>query len=149
MLYCKGDRDVTRLYLRAAAAAASVALITACSGGLNSGTLPAAQPQAKASILRSDTARPMFVVRPYTGPMTNTLKPGAMPSWNGSFTYNGHTYSYTMIGANPSTSNATTTIPVTIIPLKIVIGKTIFTPLKKLSIGRSILQNILVSPLFK
>jgi hypothetical protein len=146
----KGDRDVTRLYLRAAAAAAGMALISACSGGgINTGTLPAAGPQAQPSIVRADTARPINIVRPYTGPMTNTLVPGAMPSWNGSFMYNGHTYNYTMIGANPATSNATTTIPVTIIPLKIVIGKTIFTPLKKLPSGRTILKNIMVSPLFK
>lgn len=72
-----------------------------------------------------------------------------MPSWNGSFTYNGHTYNYTMIGTDPASNNTTTTIPVTVIPLKIVIGKTIFSPKKKLSIGRTVLKNIMVSPLFQ
>jgi len=141
---------LNRLSVRVAALAGATALITACSGGgLNGGIPSAGQSPVQTSGVREKTARPMFLAFRYTGPITNTLKPGALPTWNGSFAYNGHTYNYTMVGTNPASNNTTTTIPVTVIPIKITIGKTIFSPNKKLSNGRTVLRNMMVSPLFK
>ncbi|MBV8373126.1 MAG: hypothetical protein JOY69_07675 [Candidatus Eremiobacteraeota bacterium] len=141
---------MTRSYLRAAAIVGVASLITACSGGALNQNLPSAgQAGSQPSIALKQQSHPINVEHRYTGSLINTLQTGALPTWNGSFTYNGHTYNYTMVGANPASNNSTTTIPVTVIPLKIVIGKTIFSPNKKLSIGRTVLANILDSPLFK
>jgi hypothetical protein len=41
-----------------------------------------------------------------------------IPYWSSSFTYNGTTYPYTMVGTNPAQGSATTTIPTEIIPLR-------------------------------
>jgi hypothetical protein len=51
-----------------------------------------------------------------------TPTPGAktVPYFRDSFTYGGTTYPYTMVGTNPRTSSATTTVPVAIIPLRLV-----------------------------
>jgi hypothetical protein len=43
----------------------------------------------------------------------------AIPTWNGSFTYNGIKYPFTMIGTDPARGSATTTVPFVIIPLAI------------------------------
>jgi hypothetical protein len=74
-----------------------------------------------------------------------------LPTWNGSFTSGGTTYTYNMVGTAPST-NTSTTIPVFIIPLKIVINgvlsKTTFDPQHVLSNGKTVVQNTLASPIF-
>jgi hypothetical protein len=74
-----------------------------------------------------------------------------LTTWNGSFTSGGTTYTYNMVGTAPST-NTTTTIPVFIIPLKIVIkgllGSTTFDPQHVLSNGKTVVQNTLDSPIF-
>src|SRR5258706_15991043 len=44
----------------------------------------------------------------------------ALPTWNGSFTYQGTKYGYNMVGSAPST-NTSTTVAAGIIPVKIVI----------------------------
>jgi hypothetical protein len=41
-----------------------------------------------------------------------------IPMWNGSFAYQGLTYTFTMIGTDPALGDATTNVPVVIIPLK-------------------------------
>jgi hypothetical protein len=41
-----------------------------------------------------------------------------IPQWRGSFTFQGQTFQYTMVGTDPGAGSATTTIPVVIIPLK-------------------------------
>src|SRR5216683_5965179 len=41
-----------------------------------------------------------------------------IPMWSGTFTYLGTTYNFTMIGTNPASGSATTTVPVVIIPLQ-------------------------------
>jgi len=78
--------------------------------------------------------------------------PASLESWNGSFTYNGTNYSYNMVGAAPST-NTTATIPVYIIPVKIVItsrsgSKTTFDPSHVLSNGNTVTTNTVDSPIF-
>jgi len=66
-----------------------------------------------------------------------------LPTWTSSFDYNGNTYPYTMIGTDPSQGSATTTVPVTIIPLKIVFSDgTTFD-------GSQQVTNVLNSPLFQ
>jgi hypothetical protein len=78
--------------------------------------------------------------------------PASLQSWNGSFTYGSHTYTYNMVGAAPST-NSTATITTYIIPVKIVITarngtKTTYDPAHILSNGNSVTTNTLTSPLF-
>ncbi len=135
-------------------AIASAALIAACSGGpinqtvppvgLSSGGAPAQNSQGVHS-----QSRPMFTVLPYRGLAPDLSKPGSLPSWSGSFSYNSHTYNYTMVGADPATSNTTTTLKVRVIPLKVVIGTHRFSTSKKVSNGQTVLQNTLNSPLFQ
>ena len=43
-----------------------------------------------------------------------------VPFFSDSFSFNGTTYPYTMVGTNPRTSNATTTVPTVIVPLRLV-----------------------------
>ncbi|HLZ41524.1 MAG TPA: hypothetical protein VKQ11_11200 [Candidatus Sulfotelmatobacter sp.] len=97
-------------------------------------------------------ARPMYErLRPT---LRNDIKAPATPltTWNGSFVYNNHTYSYNMVGTDPSTGSSTT-IPVFLIPVKLSYvtstGTTVFSPATKLSNGRTVAQNTLVSPIFR
>jgi len=58
-----------------------------------------------------------------------------------------------MVGTDPSKTNATTTVPVMIVPIKMVYGASngnmTFDPLAvKLTNGQTLLQNVLASPLF-
>jgi hypothetical protein len=62
-----------------------------------------------------------------------------LPTWSGSFNYQG-TYSYTMVGTNPTGGNSTT-IPVYLIPLKITIGSVVYDP-------STVLNSVLASPIF-
>ena len=65
-----------------------------------------------------DPDRPMFArllnARPAAGP--------TVPTWNGSFVYNGTTYNFNMVGTDPATTNTATTVQAVIIPVKIVIA---------------------------
>jgi len=75
-----------------------------------------------------------------------------LTTWNGSFTSGSTTFTFNMVGTDPST-NVSTTIPVFIIPLKIVIkgllgGTTTFDPQHVLSNGKTVIQNTLASPVF-
>ena len=91
----------------------------------------------------------MFTALPYRGFRNNIGQAGSLTTWNGSFAYNGQTYNFTMVGTDPSSNNSTTTIPVAIIPLKIVIGSSTFGVFKKLPNGQRVLKNIMRSPLFQ
>ena len=78
--------------------------------------------------------------------------PASLQSWNGSFVFNGTTYTYNMVGAAPST-NTTATITTYVIPVKIVITnrngtKTNFDPSHVLSNGNTVTTNTVTSPLF-
>ncbi len=74
-----------------------------------------------------------------------------LTTWNGAFTFGGKKYSYNMVGTGPS-SNTNTTIPVYIIPVKIVVTqnttRTTFDPTHILSNGNTVIQNTVDSPLF-
>lgn len=79
----------------------------------NTGILP---PQPKSNITQARAA---------TSPL---------PTWTSSFTYNGTTYPYMMIGTDPSAGSATTSIPVTIVPLKIIFSNgTVFNGSKQVT----------------
>ncbi|HEX6771903.1 MAG TPA: hypothetical protein VF126_07745 [Acidobacteriaceae bacterium] len=75
----------------------------------------------------------------------------SLQTWNGSFSYGGSTYTYNMVGAAPS-SNTSASVPVYIIPVKIVVGRrnrqSTFDPAHVLSNGKSVTQNTVDSPLF-
>src|SRR5581483_4982041 len=76
----------------------------------------------------------------------------ALPTWNGSFTYQGTNYGYNMVGTAPS-SNSSTTVTAYIIPIKVVITsrsgtKTTFDPAHVLSNGNSVTTNTVTSPIF-
>lgn len=75
-----------------------------------------------------------------------------LTTWNGSFSYNGTTYHYNMVGTAPSTG-VSTTVPVFIVPVvlsyKTATGTVTFSPSTKQSNGLSASANTLNSPIFK
>jgi hypothetical protein len=63
------------------------------------------------------------------GPMHDTLMRGiaagtlqTLPSWSQSFTILGKTYSYTLLGTDPSLGAATTVIPTVLVPIRLVVS---------------------------
>ena len=50
--------------------------------------------------------------------MEQALAAANIPMWRGSFAFQGTTYTFVMIGTNPASGSATTSVPVVIIPLK-------------------------------
>lgn len=50
--------------------------------------------------------------------MEQALAATNIPMWSGSFAFQGITYTFVMIGTNPASGSATTSVPVVIIPLK-------------------------------
>src|SRR5881296_3895247 len=59
---------------------------------------------------------PMYLVTSDVAPH-RTLAGAATPNvplWNGNFTFQTHTYQYTMVGTDPALGSATTTIPVVV-----------------------------------
>jgi hypothetical protein len=106
-----------------------------------------------AAFAQEDTlpARPMYGhLKPN---LRADIKTPATPltTWNGTFTYQNHTYKYNMVGTTPS-QGSSTTIPTFIIPVKLVYttttGTTAFTPNTKLSNGQTAVQNTVTSPIF-
>ncbi|PWT98114.1 MAG: hypothetical protein C5B51_30015 [Terriglobia bacterium] len=75
----------------------------------------------------------------------------ALPEWNGSFTFNGSTFNYSMVGTSPFNTNVTTSIDTFIIPLKLVLkrGGT-FDPntVPANTGGLTAIQNTVQSPMF-
>ena len=64
---------------------------------------------------------PFFMVIPRAS-AEDSLRAAAaapnIPMWSSSFTFQGTTFPFTMIGTNPASGSATTTVPVVIIPLR-------------------------------
>jgi hypothetical protein len=129
---------------------ASLALLATSVAALSAGSVSA------------DQARPMldkFPVRaPYhavTDKIVRARKPAAQISqWKGSFKdHHGTTRTFVMIGPDPSQSNATTTIPIEVVPVIFkypAFNKMKFNPkTDKYSDGETVLQNFLNSPLMK
>ena len=65
---------------------------------------------------------PFFMVLPAASTSQNGLRAAAaaanIPMWSSSFTFQGSTFNYTMIGTNPASGSATTQVPVVIIPIR-------------------------------
>jgi len=103
-------------------------------------------------------ARPLFTRIPGNAPWHKAaphLPSAQLTQWNGTFVdHKGKTITYTMVGTDPATSNTTTIIPLVIIPLRLVYGAAngnmTFDPNKtKVANGKSVTNNIIVSPLLK
>src|SRR5580692_6523946 len=80
------------------------------------------------------------------------VPPASLQTWNGSFNYQGTNYTYNMVGTAPST-NASTTVQVYVIPLKVVItprrgSSTTYDPSHVLSNGKTVTTNTTTSPIF-
>ncbi len=72
-----------------------------------------------------------------------TVATSHLKHWNSSFTYGGKTYKYTMVGTNAMKSDATTTILVTIVPIKLTFSdNSTFDGMQKVA-------NTTASPLFQ
>lgn len=115
-------------------------------------SLPAFTQDEDSPQVSAQPPRPMYMVLP--GRVTSDVPapPAAsLPTWNGSFTYGGSNYTYNMVGTSPS-SNASTTVPTYIIPIKIVITsrRTQYTydPSHVLSNGKTVTNNTVTSPIF-
>ena len=95
-------------------------------------------------------SKPMFVTLPprYSAnlqpPATSTI-----PNWTGTLSAGGT--SFTMVGTDPSTTNVTTTVTAYLIPISFVFNPNpggIFDPRHVLPNGRTVIQNVTVSPIF-
>jgi hypothetical protein len=117
-----------------------IASMTAIAGCLAGAALAQDTPVASNAV-------PRFVVLP-PKPATAPVDPATqLPTWNGSFTYQGTTYNYYMVGTAPSTGTSTT-IKAFLIPLKVVIGTHTFDPSAIQEGGESVTQQTLESPVF-
>jgi hypothetical protein len=114
-------------------------LVCVCLAGIASGQDIKVQPKGRYAVLpprlRYDVPVPQV----------------SLQTWNGSFNYQGTNYTYNMVGTTPS-SNASTTVQVYIIPLKVVITRrrtqTTFDPSHVLSNGKTVTNNTVASPIF-
>ncbi len=98
-------------------------------------------------------AKPMFKALPNHVELTPRAPAATLTQWNGTFKdLTGKTVNYTMVGTDPTTSNVTTKTPVYIFPVKMVYGATngnhTFDPKHVLSNGKTVIRNIIASPIF-
>jgi hypothetical protein len=98
------------------------------------------------------TQRPMFMhPRPQLDEVTTPATP--LQTWHGTFTVGSAHNHFTMVGTDPSSTNVPTTVPVFIIPMKMVFTKgttkTTFDPTKPIGSGLSAVQQTLASPIFQ
>jgi hypothetical protein len=98
--------------------------------------------------------KPLFLALPAKAAPHHAFVPGGpLVQWNGSFVdHLGQTVTYTMVGTDPSKTNVVTTIPVVIIPIKMMYGalngNMTFDPMTTLSPnGKSVVHDLIVSPL--
>jgi len=99
--------------------------------------------------------RARFLARPGGAPqpaLSEAVTPDALPLWKGSFVFGGKTYNYTMVGTDPAAGSATTTIPVVVIPIRLIFAS----PVVVLSAGNPVcggtedpVSLALASPLFQ
>ena len=98
-----------------------------------------------------NAVKPMYTVLPSRLRSDVPVPAASLQSWNGSFTYNGKNYTYNMVGTAPST-NVSTTVPVYIVPIKIVITyrrkQYTYDPAHVLSNGKTVTNNTIASPVF-
>src|SRR5258706_4271056 len=111
---------------------------------------------SRATPKASNLPKAIFLALPHPGSTAPISARGVqLPQWNGSFTdLTNKNVTFTMVGPNPASTNTTTTVPVVIIPIKMVYGiangNRTFDPLQvTLPNGQSLMANILASPLFQ
>src|SRR5262249_29490769 len=79
-----------------------------------------------------------------------TSSPSGLPTWSDSFSYQGLTYKYSMVGTDPKLGSKTTVIPTVIIPLRFVFPDgQVFDASTDLIDGQTPVQGIVNSPIFK
>src|SRR5579863_7586959 len=107
--------------------------------------------RAQEAQIKAGSERPMFTALPGTvHSPRNAIEAASTPlqTWNGSFTYNGTTYTYNMVGVAPSTGGSAS-ITAYVIPVKIVISNgAVYDPSTKLSNGNTVTRNTMMSPIF-
>ena len=85
----------------------------------------------------------------FNAPVDGSAAAANVPTWTASFTSGGKTYNYRMVGANPTTSNATTKVPTVIIPLIFKSGSVTISPLSAgCNDTTPVLTRVQKSPLF-
>ena len=80
----------------------------------------------------------------------NAIEAATIPlqTWNGSFTHNGTTYNYNMVGVAPST-NGSASVTTYVIPVKIVLSNgAVYDPSTTLANGNTVTKNATLSPIF-
>jgi hypothetical protein len=116
------------------------------------GVSSAASPQTPS--LPDAKARWVVLTHKANGAAPRAAATAQLVQWKGKFTDLTHkVVTFTMAGTNPTSTNVTTTIPVYIIPIKMVYGASngglTFDPVaKKLASGKTIIQNTIASPVF-
>jgi hypothetical protein len=91
---------------------------------------------------------PRFVTLPPT-PSTQSEEPAVtLPTWTGSFKYEGTKYTYYMVGTAPA-KGTSTTVNAFIIPVKIVIGSNTFDPTTTDEDGQTVVALTEESPIFQ
>ena len=104
--------------------------------------------------MAQDRAEPRFVVVPNHFNRSPRAPSGTLPQWTANFTdLTGKIVRYRMVGTNPTNTNSSTTIPVVLVPVRMVYGKAnghrIFDPRHVLPNGRTVVRNAMDSPLFQ
>ncbi len=84
---------------------------------------------------------PQFTTEPMGTSVQHTAT--TIPYWSSSFTYNGTTYPYTMVGTNPAAGSATSTVSTEIIPLSFTFSNGVTLD------GTSKVQDTIASPIFQ
>ena len=107
--------------------------------------------RAQEAQIEPGSERPVFMRLPAVlHTPRNEIEAAATPleTWNGSFTYNGTTYKYNMVGVAPSTDGSAS-ITTYVIPVKIVISNgAVYDPSTLLSNGKTVTQDTMASPIF-
>jgi hypothetical protein len=130
---------------RLAVSSIAVCLVLACAG------ITSAQETKYPDIL---DAKPMFKAGPNHMNLAPKAPTASLTQWNGSFTdLTKKKITFTQIGTDPTSTNTSTTIPVIIIPVKMVYppsnGNATFDAKKHvLSNGKTVINNIIASPIF-
>lgn len=128
-----------KLFLRLLAAL-SVVMIAALAFSIFSTT---AAPTHAAGTSAGSKPQYYYFHHNFSGTAKSAKANASLASWSSSFTYGGKTYSYSMVGTNPANGSATSTIPVTIVPLILTFSNgTSFSGVKKVA-------NTTGSPIFK
>ena len=137
-LFCSQRRDSTTLKSKQTLISLFPALSLALALMMAFGIFMSQSAQAKTVI----GGKPYYLhISRHISAVPNT---GAqLAHWSSSFKYGGHTYSYTMVGTNPSSGSITTTVPTILIPLK-----TVFSDGTYLS-GSGQVSNTKNSPIFQ